>query len=128
MSCPLIKFADDTAMIGLISKHDDRLYQDQLQQFVNFCDLNYLKLNVSKTKKMVIDYRKSHRQPEPVILKDRAVERATCYKYLGVIFDNELGWCKHVDSIVEKLNSRMFCLRKLNSFHMSIVKCWQLFT
>ena len=101
-------------MIGLISKDDDHLYQDQLQRFVNY----YLQLNVSKSKEMVIDYRKS-RRPEPVMLKDRAVERTTCYKYLGVVLDNELCWHEHVDSIVKKMNYRMFCLRKLNSFHVN---------
>ena len=67
---------------------------------------------------MVIDYRKS-RRPEPVMLKDRAVERTTCYKYLGVVLDNELCWHEHVDSIVTKMNYRMFCLRKLNLFHVN---------
>ena len=30
-----------------------------------------------------------------------------------------MAFNEHVDSIVEKMNSRMFCLRKLNSFHVN---------
>ena len=35
--CPLIKFADDTAMTGLIHSDDDRAYLHQLQSFVEYC-------------------------------------------------------------------------------------------
>ena len=45
-SCPLRKFADDTAMIVLIKKNDDGIYKEQLKNFVNYCDRNYLELNV----------------------------------------------------------------------------------
>ena len=38
--CPLIKFADDTALIGLISKDDDRAFFSQVDSFVNHCDTN----------------------------------------------------------------------------------------
>ena len=38
-------------MIGLITDEDDNtLYQQQLDGFVNYCDANYRKLNVSKNK------------------------------------------------------------------------------
>ena len=47
----LIKFADDTALIGLISKDDDSAFLSQVDSFVNHCDANYLELNVSKTKR-----------------------------------------------------------------------------
>ena len=41
------------------------------------------------------------------------------YKYLGIVLNNKLSWGDHVDFIVKKLNSRMYCLRKLNSFHIT---------
>ena len=64
--CPLIKFADDTALIGLISKDDYRAFFSQVDSFVNHCDTNYLELNVSKTKEMVIDFRQTRSDPQPV--------------------------------------------------------------
>ena len=42
-------------MIGLISKDDPSLYENQLSLFVEYCDRNSLELNVSKTKEMIID-------------------------------------------------------------------------
>ena len=50
-SCPLIKFADDTALSGLITNNMDNMYRDEIDSFVNWCDSNFLDLNVSKTKK-----------------------------------------------------------------------------
>ena len=39
------------------------------------------------------------------------------YKYLGIVIDDKLAWHPHIDSLVKKLNTRMYCLRKLNYFH-----------
>ena len=117
--CPLIKFADDTALIGLISKDDDSALLSQVDSFVNHCDANYLELNVSKTKEMVIDFRQTRPDPQPVDIKGSALARVDTYKYLGIVLNNKLSWGDHVDFIVKKLNSRMYCLRKLNSFHIT---------
>ena len=116
-SCPLIKFADDTAMIGLITGDDDTLYQQQLDGFVNYCDANYLELNVSK---MVIDFRTSSVTPCPIVLKGGKVERVSSYKYLGIVIDDKLSWHVYIDSLIKRLNTRMYCLRKLNFFKVDV--------
>ena len=114
--CPIVKFADDTAMLGLIEGTDDTVYNHELSLFVSYCDTNYLQLNVSKTKEMLIDFRKQGETPEPVMIKGCNVERTTEYKYLGVIIDNKLSWKSNTDYIIKKLNTRMYCMRKLYLF------------
>ena len=37
-SCPLVKFADDTELIGKISNNKDALCHKQIENFVNWCD------------------------------------------------------------------------------------------
>ena len=37
-SCPLVKFADDTELVGKISNDEDALYHKQIKNFVNWCD------------------------------------------------------------------------------------------
>ena len=37
--CPLVKFADDAALIGLISNDDDSAFLNQVDSFVNHCAL-----------------------------------------------------------------------------------------
>ena len=68
---------------------------------------------------MVIDFRQARSDPQSVDIKGSAVARVETYKYLGIVLNNKLSWGDHVDLIVKKLNSRMYCLRKLNSFHIT---------
>ena len=63
-SCPLVKFVDDTEVVGKISNDEDALYHKQIEYFVNWCDKNYLYLNVSKTKEMCTDFRKNQGFPK----------------------------------------------------------------
>ena len=60
-SCPLTKFADDTAQVGMIKGCDDSVYKKEVENFVNWCGENYLELNATKTKEIVIDFRKKQR-------------------------------------------------------------------
>ena len=56
-------------------------------------------------------FRKNQRCP-----KGEAVERVDTYKYLGVVFDSNLNWKENINSVLKKVNSRMYCMRKLRSF------------
>ena len=55
---PILKFADDTAVLGLIKNKNEISYRSEVSKFVQWCNTNYLQLNVNKTKEMVIDFRK----------------------------------------------------------------------
>ena len=112
----MVKFADDTELVGNICNNEDAIYHKQIENFVNWCDKNYLCLNVSKTKEMCIDFRKNQRCPKAVYIKGEAVERLDTYKYLGVVFDSKLTWRENINSLLKKVNSRMYCMRKLRSF------------
>ena len=57
--CPSVKFADDTELVKKFSNDEDALFHKQIENFVNWCDKNYLYLNISKTKEMCIDIRKN---------------------------------------------------------------------
>ena len=84
-----MKSAADTELAGKISNDEDALYHKQIENFVNWCDKNYLYLNVSKAKEMRIDFRKNKRCPKPVYIKGETVERVETYKYLGMVFDSK---------------------------------------
>ena len=118
--CSVVKFADDTALIGLVENDVDSMFVDQVNRFVEYCELNYLELNVSKTKEMIIDFRTKYRNSfAPLTIKGTAVERVSEYKYLGVVIDDELSWTGHIQNIEQRLRPRMYCLRKLNHFNVS---------
>ena len=119
-SCYIVKFADDTVLIGLISDDDSSKYVDEINKFVTYCKTNFLELNVKKTKEMIIDFRKSKALPDPIIINDHTVERVRIYKYLGVMLNNDLSWSSNTDYIISKLNSRLYCLRKLKKLNVNI--------
>ena len=77
--CPLVKFADDTELVGKISNDEDAPYHKQTENFVNWCDKNYLYLNASKTKEIYINFWKNQRCPKPVYIKGEVVERVETY-------------------------------------------------
>ena len=52
----IIKFADDTRVVGLIA------YREVVRALGVWCQENNLSLNVSKTKEMIVDYRKQQRE------------------------------------------------------------------
>ena len=58
-SCPLVKFADDTKLVAKFFNDEDALYPKQIENFLIWCNKNYLYLNVSKTKEMCTDFRKN---------------------------------------------------------------------
>ena len=114
-----MKFVDDTDQVRKISNNEDALYHKQIENFVNWCDKNYLYVNVSKTIEMCIDFRKNQRCLKPVYIKGEAVERVETYKYLGVVFDSKLNWKENINLVLKKVNTRMYCLRKLRSFRVN---------
>ena len=67
---------------------------------------------------MLIDFRSSTPGPSPVFIKGSEIERVRTYKYLGFTMDNTLTWHDHITIIVKKMNTRMYCLRKLNTFNV----------
>ncbi|KAK1793739.1 hypothetical protein P4O66_001424 [Electrophorus voltai] len=51
----IVKFADDTVLMHLISDNDERAYLEEIKHLKNWCQENNLLLNVSKTKEMIED-------------------------------------------------------------------------
>jgi hypothetical protein len=110
------KYADDAALVGLISKNDETHYRQTIENFTGMCKLDDLELNVKKTKEMVIDFRKAPNTLEPVKINETEVETVTQYPYLGTLVANDLTWCANTNRQVSKATKRMYHLRKLREF------------
>lgn len=113
-----VKFADDTSLSGLITDCEDP-YRKAVESLVSWCDDNNLILNVSKTKEMIIDFRKRADDLSPLHIKGQEVERVEEYKYLGSIIDNKLSWSANTSALLKKGNQRLFFMKKLKSFEVS---------
>ena len=110
----IIKYADDTVILGLIDNDNKTPYFDTIDYALHWCKANHLDLNVTKTKEMIHDFRHTPPAKQPVTIDDKAVEKVKTYKYLGCIIQEDLKWDNHITSQIKKCNKRLFLLRQLN--------------
>src|SRR4029434_9781185 len=109
----MVKFADDTTLVGLITKSDETHYRKEVNLLTTWCRDNNLLLNVSKTKGIVVDFRKSHTVHPPLTIDGAAVERVSSTKFLGVHISEDLSWAINSASLAKKAQRRLYFLRKL---------------
>ena len=117
-SCHLQKFSDDTAIVGCIRDGQEREYRSLVEDFVQWCKLNHLQLNTTKTKEIVVDFQRTKRALLPVSIEGVNVEVVSMYKYLGVHLDHKLDWSANTDAVYKKGQSRLYFLRRLRSFNI----------
>ena len=111
----LVKFADDSALLSLLQGFE-QYHGPALIEFVDWYDNSYLDLNVTKTKEMIVDFRRQEHSPGKTIIHNNEVEIVSKYKYLGTIFDDNLKWDDNTEEILKKGQQRLYLLRKLNCF------------
>ena len=118
--CSIIKYADDTVILGQFHRNTTSHYFNVVHEFVNWCQDNHLNLNVKKTKEMVIDFRRIQDSlSNPILIDGVTVERVQSYKYLGTVLDNKLNWSENTKLVCNKVRKRLFFLRKLREFHVN---------
>ncbi len=101
-STSIVKFADDTVVLGLISNNDETAYLDEVERLTSWCQ-DSLSLNVSKTKELIVDFRKRQQRPyTPLMISGTPVERVSSFKYLGVNISEEPTWTVHIQTQVKK--------------------------
>ncbi|KAK3561235.1 hypothetical protein QTP86_030585, partial [Hemibagrus guttatus] len=116
----IIKFANDTTVIGLINHNDETAYRAEVQHLVAWCADNNLLLNTSKTKDLIIDFRREKgRTHDPIHINGMAVKRVSSYKFLGTDISEDLSWTTNTSSLVKKAHQRLFYLNTLKKNHLS---------
>ncbi len=81
-STSIVKFADDTVVLGLISNNDETAYLGEVERLTSWCQDNCLSLNMSKTKELIVDFRKRQQRPyTPLMISGTPVERVSSFKY-----------------------------------------------
>ena len=115
----VIKFADDTTVTGLISENNESNYRNEIQNIVDWCNTNNLFLNVSKTKEMIIDFRRNKTIIEPITIKNVDVEQISNFKFLGTHVCNDLSWNVNCTTLLKKARQRLYFLRQLKSYHVN---------
>ena len=94
------------------------MYFDAIGNFQQWCEDNYLNLNVKKTKEMIIDFSTSAHDIVPVTINAEHVESVHEYKYLGNIIDDKLDGVANVKKVCKKAKQRLYFLRKLRQINV----------
>ncbi|KAI3371808.1 hypothetical protein L3Q82_024374, partial [Scortum barcoo] len=76
-SCLIVKFADDTAVVGRIAD-----YRQEVEHVEGWCRQNNLCINVKKTKEMIVDFRRGRHLPSPLYIGGTAVEVVSSFRRL----------------------------------------------
>ncbi len=98
-------------VLGLISNNDETAYLGEVERLTSWCQDNCLSLNVSKTKELIVDFRKRQQRPyTPLMISGTPVERVSSFKYLGVNISEDLTWTAHIQTQVKKARQRLYHL------------------
>ena len=114
----IIKSADNTVVVGLITKDDETVYREKVRDLAVWCQDNNLSLNVSKTKELIVDFRKWRAEHASIHIDGAVVERIVSFNFLDVYITKDLSWSKHTNTVVKRARQRLFPLRRLKRFGM----------
>ncbi len=118
-SVKLLKFADDTTLIGLIQGGDESAYRQKVRELAVWCSLNNLELNTLKTVEMIVDFTRNPPALPPLTTMNSTVIAVESFWFLGTTIYQDLKWDNRIESIVKKAQQRLYFLR--STCHRS---CW----
>ncbi|KAK3509566.1 hypothetical protein QTP70_006106 [Hemibagrus guttatus] len=77
------KYADDTTVVGQVSNNDESVYREEIQSLSAWCSINNFTLNATKTKELIVDFRKSNSsRHSPIYIKESEVEHVSSFKMM----------------------------------------------
>jgi hypothetical protein len=86
----IIKF-----VVVLITNSSGTAYREEVRDLAVWCQDNNLSLTVSKTKELIVDYRKMRAKHTPINIDGAVVDQVKRFKYLGVHIPKKLSWSKY---------------------------------
>jgi hypothetical protein len=106
-------------VVGLITDNDESAYREEVHTLTNWCHNNNLSLNISKTKELVVDFRRRTSEHPPITIDGTSVKQVSSFKFLGITITKNLTWTTHTQSVVRKAHQCLFFLRRLKKFGLS---------
>ncbi|KAK3542697.1 hypothetical protein QTP86_034725 [Hemibagrus guttatus] len=117
-SVKLLKFADDTTVIGLIQDGDESAYRQKIEQLAAWCSCNNLELNTLKTEEMIADFRRNTPALPPLTIMNSTVPTVESFRFLGTTISQDMKWDTHIDTTIKKAQQRLYFLWQLRKFNL----------
>ena len=114
--CDINLFADDTVLFITAKNLDQAVanLNEDLLSLARWLKFKKLKLNVSKTKCMIISSANT-RADVNVQIDGETIERVREIKYLGVIIDDMLTFKSHIDNVIKKVAKKYGIMCRLKN-------------
>lgn len=65
-------------------------------------------LNISKTKELIIDFRKKEAKAQtPVYISGAEVEQVNSFRFLGITTTKNFSWSSHITTLIKKVQKRL---------------------
>ncbi|KAK3572871.1 hypothetical protein QTP86_009316 [Hemibagrus guttatus] len=107
------------SVVGLISDNNETPYLEEVRNLENWCQRNKLLLNISKAKKLIVDFStKQERNCQIPVINESPVERVDSFRYLVIHITQNLSWSCHMNTVVKKTRQRLYHLRHLTDFRL----------
>ncbi|KAK9882698.1 hypothetical protein WA026_022748 [Henosepilachna vigintioctopunctata] len=99
-------FADDTLFVYTGESENDleNLINEDLDRYIGWLYLNKLKINVNKTKFIILKQKNKAVNNINLKINEIELEQVTSLEYLGLIIDEYLNWKAHTNKIISKIN------------------------
>ena len=98
---------------------------DELFNIDNWLQSNKLTPYYTKTKFMIIAHDKNAKSNFEVTINKVSISNCDSYKYLGIIFDDDLQWKTHFDNVSKKMSQAAGMIAKLQNYvsdrHLKLV-------
>ena len=103
----LLSFADDVAILA--DSVPDA--QEKMNAFLEYCQLNFLTVNIKKSKVLVFGHRKKIEKYKKIRCGEEGLEYVFDFTYLGVTFSSSGKFRTNLERKVSKAKSATGCLR-----------------
>ncbi|KAI3371224.1 hypothetical protein L3Q82_023533, partial [Scortum barcoo] len=118
----IIKLADDTTVIGHWPDHrrrdEETAYREEVRALKSWCQDNNLQLNnVSKTKELIVDFRRRRQREEhaPLSINGTTCGESQQLQVPPVHISEDLTWTHHTDFIYHKVSQTAALLPPLQA-------------
>jgi len=107
--CGLNVFADDTVLFIAARDIDSaiRHLNEDLESLCHWLKFKQLKLNVGKTKYMIISSR-TFQGDCHISIDNERIDRVNEIKYLGVVIDDKLKFNSHINTVIKKNGEKIW--------------------
>ena len=107
-------FADDSSLMNAAENFDQLVAEskEDLKKIDNWCKLNLVEINWSKTKIMILTNRKLKNDIE-FKFNNNEIEHVKTFKLLGVTLDYKLNFKQHINNVCLAANRRLYSIKKI---------------